>query len=207
MPSEPLAYLSAVDPVLARLIQQFGPIKIRRKRIQPYQSLIHAIAHQQLTGKAAATILSRFQALFGNGQFPAPAQVLALELDRLRSIGFSRAKATFVHAVAERAVNGLLPTLLACKKLTDAEILEQLTQIKGVGRWTAEMFLMFTLGRPDVLPVHDFGVRKGFQIAYRKRKLPDPDQLEKHGAKWSPHRTTASLYLYRAADFLTEEDW
>lgn len=207
MPADTLEHLRAVDPVLGRLIDEFGPVKIRRKRIQPYQSLIHAIAHQQLTGKAAATILGRFQGLFGNGEFPTPAEVLALAPERLRSIGFSRAKAAFVHAVAEHALNGLLPTTASCKNLTDAEILERLTEIKGVGRWTAEMFLMFTLGRPDVLPVHDFGVRKGFQIAYRKRKLPEPVQLEKFGARWRPYRTTASLYLYRAADFLKEDDW
>ena len=207
MTTDPFLHLSAVDPVLGRLIVQFGPIKLRRRRAEPYQALIHAIAHQQLTGKAAATILGRFQGLFGNGNFPSAAEVLATELDQLRGIGFSRAKASFVHAVAEAAARRLLPTLVECRKLTDAEILERLTEVKGVGRWTAEMFLIFTLGRRDVLPVHDFGVRKGFQIAYRKRKLPEPGQLEKIGAKWRPHRTTAALYLYRAADFLKEGEW
>jgi 3-methyladenine DNA glycosylase/8-oxoguanine DNA glycosylase len=91
--------------------------------------------------------------------------------------------------------------------MTDAEIVGRLTEIKGVGRWTAEMFLMFNLGRPDVLPVHDFGVRKGFQVAYNRRQLPEPEQLEKFGRKWSPHRSTAALYMYRAADFLKDGEW
>jgi DNA-3-methyladenine glycosylase II len=207
MESEAVKYLKSVDPVLERLIAKVGHVRVRPRRVPPFQSLIHAIAHQQLTGKAANTILKRFQALFGNGPFPAPDQILEMDLARLRSVGFSRAKATFVHDVAERARNGFIPSMAQCRKMTDAAIVERLTEIKGVGRWTAEMFLMFNLGRLDVLPIHDFGVRKGFQIAYKKRKLPEPEQLEKFGKKWSPHRTTAALYMYRAADFLKGDEW
>jgi DNA-3-methyladenine glycosylase II len=200
-------HLKAVDPVLERLIEKFGHVNVKPRRVPPFQSLIHAIAHQQLNGTAANTILQRFQALFGEGEFPTPEQVLKMDLDKMRSAGFSRAKAAYARDVAERALSGFIPTMAQCKTMTDAEIVTQLTEIKGVGRWTAEMFLMFNLGRPDVLPVHDFGVRKGYQIAYRKRKLPEPEQLEEFGQKWSPHRTTAALYMYRAADFLKDGEW
>jgi DNA-3-methyladenine glycosylase II len=204
---EAVVYLASVDPVLERLIKKIGHVGVQPRCVPPFQSLIHAIAHQQLTGKAANTILKRFQALFGNGQFPAPDQILEMDLKMIRSVGFSEAKATFVHGVAERALNGFIPTMDQCMKMTDAEIVERLTEIKGVGRWTVEMFLMFNLGRPDVLPIHDFGVRKGFQIAYNKRRLPEPEQLEKFGKKWSPYRTTAAVYMYRAADSLKDGEW
>jgi DNA-3-methyladenine glycosylase II len=207
MNDEAIHYLRSVDPVLERLIASFGHLRIEPRRLPPFQSLIHAIAHQQLTGKVASTILKRFQALFGNGSFPDPGDILQLDAARICSAGFSKAKASFILAVAEKAATGLLPELSACGKMTDAQILERLMEIKGVGRWTAEMFLIFNLGRPDVLPVHDLGVRRGFQIAYRKRKLPEPRHLEKVGRQWHPYRTTAALYLYRAADQLKEGEW
>ncbi len=200
-------HLRKVDPVFEQLIGKFGHVAIEPRGLPPFQSLIHAIAHQQLTGKVAKAILGRFEALFDHGRFPTPEEVLKLEIEMLRSAGFSRAKAASVVMLAERSLAGLVPSMAQCEKMTDAEIVECLTEIKGIGRWTAEMFLMFNLGRPDILPVHDFGVRKGFQVAYRKRKMPEPEQLEKFGKRWSPHRTTASLYLYRAADFLKEGEW
>jgi DNA-3-methyladenine glycosylase II len=199
-------YLKAADPVLKRLIGKIGPVHVRPRRLPPFQSLIQAIAHQQLHGTAAGTILQRFRALFGDGQFPAPAQILATDPAKICTVGFSKAKAAYIYDVAERATKGLIPTLAQCKKMTAAEIVGRLTEIKGVGRWTAEMFLMFNLGRPDVLPVHDYGVRRGFQAAYKKRKLPEPEQLEKFGRKWSPYRSTAAIYMYRAAD-LEESEW
>jgi DNA-3-methyladenine glycosylase II len=207
MESEAVKHLKSVDPVLARLIAKVGHVSVEARGVPPFQSLIHAIAHQQLHGKAASTILKRFQALFGNGAFPRPEQVLEMDLEKIRSVGFSRAKAIYVYGVAERARDGLIPTMAQCKKMPDTEIVERLTEIKGVGRWTVDMFLMFNLGRLDVLPIHDFGVRKGFQIAYKKRKMPKPEQLEKFGRKWSPHRSTAALYMYRAADSLKEGEW
>jgi DNA-3-methyladenine glycosylase II len=200
-------HLKAVDPVLQRLIEKFGHVRVRPRRVPPFQSLIHSIAHQQLHGTAAKTILQRFQALFGDGPFPTSEQVLKMDLEKIRAVGFSRPKAIYVLGVAERAMNGLIPSLAECRKMTDAQIVERLTEIKGVGRWTADMFLMFNLGRPDVLPIHDFGIRKGFQLAYNKRKMPEPEQLEKFGKKWSPHRSTAALYMYRAADFLKNGEW
>jgi DNA-3-methyladenine glycosylase II len=201
-----MAHLGA-DPVMARLIDRIGPVKMRPRRLPPFQSLAHAIIHQQLNGQAARTILRRFLALFGSDSFPAPEAVLKQSPERLRSAGLSRPKASYVLGVAQQAVDGHIPTLDECDRMADAEIMERLTSIKGVGRWTAEMLLIFNLGRPDVLPVHDLGVRKGFQFAYRKRRLPEPEQLARYGARWAPHRTAAAWYLWRAADFLDGDGW
>ena len=156
------------------------------RRLPVFQSLVEAIIYQQLNSKAADTIFSRFKALFGDAHFPSAEQVLALDLKRLRSAGLSKPKANYVRGVAERAVSGALPTLDECDKSADAEIVQRLIEIKGVGRWTVEMFLIFNLGRLDVLPVHDLGVRKGFQIAYGKRKMPEPEQLERLGRGGDP---------------------
>jgi len=201
-----LAYLRT-DPAMAGLIDRIGPVKLRPRRLPPFQSLTHAVIHQQLSGQAAGTILGRFRALFGDDGFPTPEAVLKASPDRLRSAGLSRPKASYVLGIAQKAVDGHIPTLDECGRMTDAEIVERLTSIKGVGRWTAEMLLVFNLGRPDVLPVHDLGVRKGFQYAYGKRKLPEPEQLARYGLRWSPHRTAAAWYLWRAADFLDGEGW
>ncbi len=201
-----LAHLRT-DPVIARLIDRVGPPKLRPRRLPPFQSLTHAIIHQQLSGQAAGTILRRFLALFGEDGFPAPAAVLEASPERLRSAGLSRPKASYVLGLARKAVDGCVPTLDECDRMTDTQIMERLTRIKGVGRWTGEMLLIFNLGRPDVLPVHDLGVRKGFQFAYCKRKLPEPEQLARYGVRWAPHRTAAAWYLWRAADFLDGEGW
>jgi len=194
------AYLTKADPVMGRLIGRLAPFGLKARRLPPFQSLVRSIIYQQLSGKAAETILGRFEALFGHGRFPKPEEVLALEAERFRAAGLSRPKATYVRGIGEHAVAGRLLTLTACDELTDAEIIQRLTEMKGVGRWTAEMFLMFNLGRPDVLPIHDLGVRKGFQIAYGKRSLPEPEQLERFGQKWKPYRTTAAWYLWRVVD-------
>jgi len=194
-----LAHLRT-DPAMAGLIDRIGPVKLRPRRFPPFQSLTHAIIHQQLSGQAAGTILGRFRALFGDDGFPNPEAVLKASPERLRNAGLSRPKASYVLGIAQQAVDGHIPTLDECDRMTDAEIMERLTSIKGVGRWTAEMLLIFNLGRPDVLPVDDLGVRKGFQYAYGKRKLPEPEQLARYGFRWSPHRTTAAWYLWRAAD-------
>jgi len=187
---------------MGRLIERVGPIKLKPRRLPPFQSLVQAIIYQQLSGKAAQTILGRFQALFADGQFPAAAQVLELAPENFRAAGLSRPKAGYVRGIGEHAVAGRLPTLVECDQLTDGEIVQRLTEMKGVGRWTAEMFLIFNLGRPDVLPVHDLGVRKGFKIAFGKRKLPEPEPLERYGSRWKPYRTTAAWYLWRAVDTL-----
>jgi DNA-3-methyladenine glycosylase II len=188
------------DPVMAELIEKFGPIPLRPRRQPTFQSLTQAIVFQQLSGKAAETILGRFIGLFGDLPFPSPEQVLTMTADQLRAAGLSRPKAAYILGLAEHSLAGKLPTLEACKTMTDAEILGTLTSIKGIGRWTAEMLLIFNLGRADVLPIHDLGVRRGFQVAYGKRSMPLPEQLDKFGLRWSPHRTTAARYLWRAAD-------
>jgi DNA-3-methyladenine glycosylase II len=195
------------DQVMARLIDRVGPVKLRPRRLPPFEALTHAVIHQQLSGKAAGTILGRFRGLFDEDGFPTPEAVLQASPERLRSAGLSRPKATYVLGIAQKAVDGHIPTLAECERMTDEENLAQLIQIKGIGRWTAEMLLIFNLGRPDVLPVDDLGVRKGFQFAYGKRKLPEPEQLARYGVRWAPHRTTAAWYLWRAADFLDGNGW
>ena len=195
-------HLESVDPVLDRIMARVGSVNTTARRVAVFQSLVQAIIYQQLSGKAAGTIFNRFKAMFGDGQFPSAEQVLAVSPEHIRSAGLSRPKINYVRGIAEKAAAGLLPTLQECDELTDAEIVERLTQLKGVGRWTVEMFLIFNLGRPDVLPVHDLGVRRGFQIAYGKRKMPEPEQLERFGEKWKPYRTVAAMYLWRAVDSL-----
>ena len=143
---------------------------------------MQAIIYQQLSGKAADTILGRFLKLFDE-DFPSPAQVLASTPEQQRSAGLSIPKAKYVRRVAEKAADGGLPSLADCDDLTDAEIVEKLTELNRVGRWTVEMFLIFNFASPDILPVHDLGVRRGFQIAYGTRKMPEPEQLEKVGQR------------------------
>lgn len=200
-------HLSNADPVMAQLVARLGPPDLKPRRLPPFQSLAHAIIHQQLSGAAAGTILKRFRALFDGKAFPTPAKVVQLDVDRLRSAGLSRPKAHYIRDLAQKSIDGVVPTLRECDRLTDAELVERLTSIKGVGRWTVEMLLIFNLGRPDVLPVHDLGVRRGFKIAYRKRTAPTPEQLDRFGVRWAPHRSTAAWYLWRAADFLKDGEW
>lgn len=195
----PIQHLQS-DPTMAALIERHGPCKLRPHRLPPFQSLTQAIIHQQLSGQAAGTILKRFEALYGDSTFPTPAHVVKTPLETLRTAGLSRAKATYIHGLAQHALDGSLPTLKQCDQMTDAELIEAMTAVKGVGRWTVEMLLIFNLGRPDVLPVHDLGVRRGFKIAYRKRQMPTPEQLERYGVRWVPYRSTAAWYLWRAAD-------
>lgn len=199
MSKRAVAHLSS-DPVMLGLIEKIGMIRLIPRRLSPLQSLTQAIIHQQLSGKAAGTILERFQRLFPDSEFPAPAQVAAASVDQLRAAGLSRPKAAYIIDLARRCDAGSIPSLTDCKRLHDEEIIAKLTEIKGIGRWTVEMFLIFNLGRPDVLPVHDLGVRRGFQISHKKRKMPTPEHLARHGTRWSPHRTHAARYLWRAAD-------
>jgi 3-methyladenine DNA glycosylase/8-oxoguanine DNA glycosylase len=194
-----MAFLSA-DPGLGPVIGRIGPIALKARRLAPYESLVQSVIHQQLSGKAAATILGRFKERFGAGDFPAPEVVLGATDERLRAAGLSGQKASYLRGIARAAAEGTLPTLRQCGRMDDEAIIETLTQLKGVGRWTVEMFLIFNLGRPDVLPVLDLGVRRGFQIAHCRRQLPEPKALARHGVRWAPHRTLATLYLWKAAD-------
>jgi 3-methyladenine DNA glycosylase/8-oxoguanine DNA glycosylase len=199
MNSRALAHLRS-DPVMARLIDCALPCQLPARRLPPFQSLIQSIIYQQLSGKAAAAILAKFQALFARNGFPSPRQVLKAKPERLRGAGLSGAKVRYVRDIARRAVAGELPSLEDCDGLTDEAIIDLLTQTKGVGRWTAQMFLIFNLARTDVLPVHDLGVRRGYQLAYGKRQMPKPESLWRFGRRWAPHRTTATWYLWRAAE-------
>jgi 3-methyladenine DNA glycosylase/8-oxoguanine DNA glycosylase len=199
MSKRAIAHLSS-DPVMSALIEKIGPIRLRPRRLSPFQSLAHAIIHQQLNSNAAGSILEKFKRLFPDDEFPTPRQVAKDSADRLRTAGLSRPKAACIIDLAKRCSAGLIPSVNDCDSLDDETIIARLTEIKGIGRWTVEMFLIFNLGRQDVLPVHDLGVRRGFQIAYRKRNLPTPEQLAKFGSRWAPHRTHAARYLWRAAD-------
>jgi 3-methyladenine DNA glycosylase/8-oxoguanine DNA glycosylase len=166
-----------------------------------FVALAESIVYQQLTGKAAATIFARVRALFPRAHHgPTPEQILRVSDERLRGAGLSNAKLLALRDLACRTVSGELPTLAQAQQLGDEAVIERLTHVRGIGRWTVEMLLMFRLGRPDVLPVDDYGVRQGFAIAYRKRKPPSPKALAKYGARWAPYRTVASWYLWRAID-------
>ncbi|MCU0785935.1 MAG: DNA-3-methyladenine glycosylase [Verrucomicrobia bacterium] len=168
----------------------------------PFQALVRSVTFQQLNGKAAETILGRVLALYPGKRFPAPEELLATPDDQLRAAGLSRNKTAAVKDIAAKTLEGIIPDSRAIKKLSNEEILERLTTVRGVGPWTVEMLLMFTLGREDVLPATDFGLRKGFALTYGLEELPSPKELLAHGEKWRPHRTTASWYLWRAVDLV-----
>jgi DNA-3-methyladenine glycosylase II len=194
-------HLSAVDPVMRRLIREFGPCglvpEIRRS---PFQSLVQAVAHQQLNGTAANTILTRFKKLFPGRRFPRPEDLAGVTDQQIRACGFSFAKIAAIRDITAKTLAGIVPTSQRIGTLSDDEIIGRLTEVRGVGRWTVEMLLIFQLGRPDVLPADDFGVRNGFLHAYRKRDLPAVKDLLAFGERWRPHRTTAAWYLWRVAD-------
>ncbi len=181
------------------LIERHGPCAIAPLARSPYEALTRAIAHQQLNGRAAETILGRFVALFPGRRFPAPDDVLAARVPSLRGAGFSRAKVLAIKDIARHAAAGVVPTRAACARLTDDELIERLVKIHGVGRWTVEMLLIFTLGRPDVWPVDDFGVREGYRAAYGLAERPTPRALRELGERFRPYRSVAAWYCWRAA--------
>jgi 3-methyladenine DNA glycosylase/8-oxoguanine DNA glycosylase len=193
----------ARDKNFAPWIKKIGPLKVSPHHDEPFNALCRAIVYQQLSGKAAATIFSRFEGLYG-GKFPSPSQVLKTPVAKLRSAGLSGQKSGYLLDLAQKTVDGIIPTLAECKKMSDEELVEHLTQVKGIGLWTAEIFIMFNLGRTDVLPAHDLGLKKGYQIVYKKRAMPTTEQLKKWTEKLSPHRTLAARYLWKIADFAKE---
>ena len=194
-------HLSKRDPVLRRLIREHGKCDLTpEKRRSPFQSLVQAVAHQQLNGSAANTILSRFKNLFPGRKFPRPEDLAAVTDQQIRACGFSFAKIKSIRDITAKALDGTIPSSRQIVKLPDDEIIARLTEVLSVGRWTVEMLLIFQLGRPDVLPVGDFGVRTGFRVAYKKREMPEPKELLAFGEKWKPHRTTAAWFLWCAAD-------
>ena len=189
------------DEHFAALIGRVGPprIDVQRQR-SPYEALIRAIAHQQLHGRAAEAILARFSALFPGEGFPAPDAVMATAELALRGCGFSGGKIAAIRDICAKALDGTVPTRRQSHRLSDAALIERLTAIRGVGRWTVEMLLIFTLGRPDVLPVDDFGVREGYRVLHGLEVQPKPKLLGEIGIAWAPHRSLATWYLYRAAE-------
>jgi DNA-3-methyladenine glycosylase II len=194
-------HLLRADKVLARVIKQVGPCPLAPRRgVQPYHALVKAVAYQQLNGTAADTIFQRFLAQFPETKFPKPEHVVAAPDEKLRSAGLSRAKTAAIKDIAARTIDGVVPTRRAIAKMSDAEIVERLTTIRGVGPWTVEMLLMFTLGRPDVLPATDYGVRSGFALVYGPKELPSPKDVLAHGERWRPYRSVASWYFWRALD-------
>jgi DNA-3-methyladenine glycosylase II len=196
-----LTHLSKVDPVLAGLIGAVGAYRLAPALdCEPFQALAQAIAHQQLNGTAANTILKRFVASCGQGAFPTPQIVLATPDETLRAAGFSFSKIASLKDLAAKTIEGIVPDRRTLLSLEDVEIVARLTAVRGIGRWTVEMLLMFQLGRPDVLPVDDFGVRNGFRLAYGLRKMPAPKALAAYGERWAPHRTAAAWYLWRAVE-------
>ena len=196
-----LKHLAKCDPVMRRLIRAHGPCGLEPEtRRSPFQSLAQAIAHQQLNGTAANSILRRFIKLFPGRKFPRPEDLASVDDDAIRAAGFSRAKVAALRDLAAKSLDGTVPATRVITKLEDGEIIGRLTEVRGVGQWTVEMLLIFQLGRPDVLPVHDFGVRNGFRRAYGLNELPKPKDLLAHGERWRPYRTTAAWYLWRAAD-------
>lgn len=194
--------LMASDKKLAKLMTRLGPIEAERdrrgSREDPYEALARAICGQQLSTKAAATIWGRIEELFG-GKTPQPKAVIAADPQALRDAGLSWSKVSYFRDLAERVEDGELD-LKRLPQLSDEEVIEELTAIKGIGAWTAEMFLIFHLGRPDVLSTGDLGIRKGFQFAYGLDEMPEPAELEQIGEKWRPHRTIACLYFWRSLD-------
>ena len=199
--TDALRHLRRGDPVMAQLIRRAGPwAPTPERHLGPYEALVRAVAHQQLTGKAANTILGRFRALYGGDSFPEPGQLVATADEQLRGVGFSRAKVASLKDIAAKTLDGTIPERRVLSRLSNEVIIERLTEARGVGRWTVEMFLIFTLGRPDVLPVDDYGIQNGYRLAYGKRRLPKPRVLAEFGERWAPYRTTASWYLWRAVD-------
>jgi DNA-3-methyladenine glycosylase II len=193
-------HLMRADPILGRLVKDIGPLDLRR-RGTPYQSLFRALLYQQLAGAAAAAIERRLLALFGD-RVPEPKELLATPPDKLRTVGLSRQKASYLHSLAEHFLDPEMSSR-RLSALPDEDVIAHVTQIKGVGRWTAEMLLMFCMGRPDVIPVGDLGVQKAIQDAYKLAELPKPAKMLELAEPWRPYRTAASWYLWRSRDTLT----
>lgn len=203
-PDEAIEQLARADRKLARVIERAGPFSHRPQRLQdPFQALLRSIVYQQLSGKAAETIFRRVSALHAK---LTPEALLGTPDDLLRAAGMSRGKVLAVKDLSAKVLDGTVPTLKALRKMEDAEIVTRLTEVRGIGPWTVEMLLIFRLGRPDILPVSDFGVRKGFMLTYGKPELPSPKELLEHGERWRPFRSVASWYMWRALDLSRKTD-
>ncbi len=191
--------LAAKDPHLAPLIKETEEFRIETDGSDsPYEILLEAIAYQSISGKAAATIFGRVKALGANGRAPTPDEMLRLRKSALRKAGLSGAKVLAMKDLAKKTIDGIVPSLEEAQKLSDEELVQRLVSVRGIGAWTVEMFLIFRLGRPDVLPIHDLGVKKGWAVTYSKKHMPKPKELLAFGERWRPYRTVASWYMWRA---------
>ncbi len=198
--------LARRDPALGRWMKRIGAIETRwHQRFDPVDSLARSILYQQLSGKAAATIHGRVLDRFGQRNKLTPSGLLDASEAGLRECGVSFNKIAALKDLAAKAEQGVVPSLAAMRRLHHDEIVERLTEVRGIGRWTVEMMLIFWLGRPDILPVDDLGIRKGAQIVLGHDEMPKPKELLAHGEAWAPYRTAASLYLWRIADFDKEQ--
>ena len=194
-------HLTKVDPRLAAVIRRAGKCELKTTRdFEPFAALTSSICHQQLNGKAAATILGRLKERVGKGDWPPPRQVKAARMTSLRACGLSRAKSLALKDLAAKVLDGTVPSAKQLHLLDEETIITRLTEVRGVGRWTAQMLLMFSLGRLDVLPVGDFGVRKGFTMLHKKRAMVSEEDLLAHGERWRPYRSVAAWYLWRVVD-------
>ena len=198
-----MCFLKAADPQLAAVIARVGPCRAVAHPEDTFEALLQSICYQQLAGRAAATIHGRVVALF-RGAAVTAAELGRIDDEALRGAGLSRNKLAAMRDLAQKSLDGIVPPRRQLEALSDAEIIARLTDVRGVGVWTAQMFLMFRLGRPDVLPSEDYGIRKAFGLAFRKNgRLPPPSVVESHGRRWSPYRTIASWYLWRSLDVVT----
>jgi 3-methyladenine DNA glycosylase/8-oxoguanine DNA glycosylase len=199
--STPEEHLAAAHPRIAELIARSVRYNITAgKTIRPFDALAESIAYQQLSGKAAATIWGRVRALYPRRKWLDPRLVLATPDEKFRAAGLSRSKTAALKDLAAKTINGTVPSARALAGMSDEEIIVRLTMVRGIGRWTAEMLLIFELGRLDVWPATDYGVQKGFAKTFGRRKLPTPKQLHRLGEKWRPYRSVAAWYFWRALD-------
>src|ERR1700733_9192562 len=193
------AHLSSNDRHLSALIERGGEFRFKLNECDSFsESLLEAIMHQSIAGKAAQAIYARIKALGTDGRAPTPEQLLRVSKQKLRKCGLSNAKVAAVRDLAQNTIDGVVPTIEAAEKMSDQELVDRLISARGIGAWTVEMFLIFRLGRPDVLPIHDYGVQKGWALTYRKKTIPKPKDLLKFGERWRPYRTVASWYMWRA---------
>jgi 3-methyladenine DNA glycosylase/8-oxoguanine DNA glycosylase len=193
------AHLSRIDKRLAAVIERVGEFQFKLDECDSvYESLLEAIMHQSIAGKAAQVIFGRIRALGADGRCPTPQELLLVSTPKLRKAGLSRAKVAAVRDLAQKTIDGVVPTIEAAQKMSDQELVDRMISVRGIGPWTVEMFLIFRLGRPDVLPIHDYGVQKGWALTYRKKNIPKPKELLKFGERWRPYRTVASWYMWRA---------
>jgi len=192
-------HLAERDECLKRLIAGTLPFQMDQDPLQsPYEALLEAIAYQSISGKAAATIYGRIKALSATRRAPTPQEMLKLRKPVLHKAGHSGAKVLAMKHLAQKTIDCVVPTLEQAEKLSDEELVERLVSVRGIGAWTVEMFLIFRLGRPDVLPIHDLGVKKGWSVTYGKKHMPKPKELLAFGERWRPYRTVASWYMWRA---------